>query len=136
MTSIRYAALLVSILLIAWSSWVCKDSATDGSIADIVFPASNVSYGGQVEPLFLRACGIPGCHDGETFAAGVSFETYQDAVSKPLIIIPGDTTNSILVWTLERKNSKPLMPPSFRPQLSLNQKEGLKRWIFEGAKNN
>ena len=128
--------LLASFALIVWSSWVCKDSVTDDSIGEIVFPDSNVSYGKQVEPLFLRACGIPGCHDRETMAAGVSFETYQDALSKPLIIIPRDTANSILVWTLERKNGKPLMPPSYRPQLTLNQKEGLKRWIFEGAKNN
>ncbi|MBI1803000.1 MAG: hypothetical protein HY033_08410 [Ignavibacteriae bacterium] len=136
MKTTRYTGLLLVSILVAWSSWVCKDSVTDNSITEIVFPDSNVSYGKQVEPLFLRACAIPGCHDRETMAAGVSFETYQDALSKPLIIIPHDTVNSILVWTLERKNGKPLMPPAYRPQLSLNQKEGLKRWIYDYAKNN
>jgi len=136
MKSLRQITIVASLILIAWSSWVCKDSVTDGSVTDIVFPDSNVSYGKQVEPLFLRACAIPGCHDQETMAGGVSFETYQDALSRPLIIIPHDTLNSLLVWTLEQKNGKPLMPPAFRPQLTLNQKEGLKRWIWEYAKNN
>ena len=136
MKSARRTIILFPLLLIAWSSWVCKDSVTDGNIGDIVFPDSNVSYSRHVEPLFLRACAITGCHDAESMAAGVSFETYQGATSNPLIIWARDTTSSILVWSLEGKNGKTIMPPTYRPQLTLNQKEGIKRWIWEGAKNN
>ncbi len=132
----RIAAVTFILILITWSSWVCKDSITDGSLGDIVFPETNVSYGNQVEPLFLRSCAITGCHDHENMAAGVNFETYQDAISKPLVIIPGDTVNSHLVWSLRRKNNVPLMPPAERPQLTENQKLGLKRWIYENATNN
>ena len=118
------------------SSWVCKDSITDGSIANIVFPDSNVSYTKHVEPLFLRSCAIPDCHNTASMAAGVSFETYQDAISKSGVIISGDTVNSRLVWSLRRKNNVALMPPLERPQLTENQKLGLKRWIYENATNN
>jgi hypothetical protein len=130
------------ILLIAFcmtcGTWDCKDSTTDGSQDSIVFPASNVSYGKHVEPLFLRACAIPGCHTQESIAdaGGLSLESYQDAFSVPLVIIPKDTLNSRLVWSIEGAHGTVRMPPIGRPPLNTNQITGLKTWILEGAKNN
>ncbi len=122
------------LLVVCWS---CKDTITgDGS--NIVFPDSNISYGKQVEPLFLSSCAIPGCHTEADMdnAGGLSLETYQDATSVPLIIIPKDTTNSQIVWSIEGTHGRPRMPPIGRPQLTTNQINGIKRWILEGAKNN
>lgn len=129
--------LLFAICLIC-VTWNCKDSTNDNSQANIVFPPTNVSYGQQVEPLFLVACAIPGCHTEESAggAGGLSLETYQDALSVPLIIIPKDTTDSRLVWSIEGERGSTLMPPIGRPPLNSNQIKGLKQWILEGAKNN
>jgi hypothetical protein len=137
----KWVDLAVILLIALWlpcGMWECKDSTTDNSQEDIVFPASNVSYGKQVEPLFLRACAIPGCHTQESMAdaGGLSLETYQDALSVPLVIIPKDTLNSRLVWSIEGIRGSTIMPPIGRPPLNANQVKGLKTWIQEGAKNN
>ncbi len=137
MRTLRTAALLTGFLLLLFWSFNCKDSITDNG-ANIVFPDSGVSYGRHVEPLFLSACAIPGCHTAadKDNSGGLSLETYQEATSVPLVIIPRDTVNSRLVWSLEGKNNTPRMPPVGRPGLTTNQINGLKRWILEGAQNN
>ena len=53
-----------------------------------------------------------------------------------LLLLPKDTTNSQLVWSIEATHGRPRMPPIGRTQLTTNQINGLKRWILEGAKNN
>ncbi len=133
----RFVWILAPLLFLI-ASWNCKDSISGSSGSDIVFPDSNISYAKYVEPLFLSTCAIPGCHTEADMdnAGGISFETYQDALSVPLIIIPKDTTNSQIVWSLEATHGRPRMPPIGRPALTNNQINGLKRWIWEGAKNN
>ena len=70
-------------------------------------------------------------------ADGLSLENYQDAISsKPGVILPGDTTNSRLIWRIEGKHNTVPMPPLNRPSLTDNQKRGLKTWILENARNN
>ncbi len=134
---LKQAAFLLPSLLFFCLSWNCKDSVTDNG-ANIVFPDANVSYGKQVEPLFLSACAIPGCHTSadKDNAGGLSLETYQEATSVPLVIIPGDTVNSRLVWSLDGRNGTVKMPPVGRSGLTANQIRGLKVWVLEGAKNN
>ena len=134
-TMLILATLYASILI--WVSWNCKDSTTGPS--DITFPKTNVSFGKQVQPLFLQECAIPGCHteDSKADAGNLSLESYGDAIMVPLVIIPKDTVNSTLVWSIEAKNGEPLMPPiNTKFSLTQNQIAGLKQWIYEGAKNN
>jgi len=126
------------LIVIVTVSWMCKDDVTSGNTQDIVFPDKNISYGKHVEPLFFRACAVPGCHTAESKddAGGLSLESYQEARSSPGVILSGDTVNSRMVWSLEGKNGNAIMPPTFRPRLTQNQINGLKQWIFEGALNN
>ncbi|HUN66824.1 MAG TPA: c-type cytochrome domain-containing protein [Bacteroidota bacterium] len=134
----RYLRVPFSFCLLVFSLSACKDSTTDNTQQNIVFPPSHVSYGKQVEPLFLAACAIPGCHTEESApdAGGLSLETYQDALSVPLVIIPKDTLDSRLVWSIQGEHGATIMPPIGRPPLSANQITGLKTWIKEGALNN
>ena len=123
------------IFVTCWTSWNCEETISGGT-ADIVFPDSNVSYGRQVEPLFIRTCAFSPCHSQDAMADGLSLESYQDALSsKPGVILPGDTANSRLVWRIEGKHNTVRMPLN-RPPLTDNQIKGLKRWILEGARNN
>ncbi len=123
------------IFLTCWTSWNCEETITGGS-ADIVFPDSNVSYGRHVEPLFIRTCAFSPCHSHDAMADGLSLENYQDAISsKSGVILPGDTTNSRLIWRIEGKHNTVQMPLN-RPALTDNQKRGLKIWILENARNN
>lgn len=120
----------VAIVSIAMSS--CKNTINT-PIGDIVFPASNVSYSQQVQPLFNLGCDYLGCHDDETMAGNLSLTNYISATTAPGVIRPRDTTSSILIQRIEGKG--PIMPPAASP-LNQNQIKGLKTWIMEGAKNN
>jgi hypothetical protein len=138
MKPLRIFLFTLFLMFITAVSWMCKDDVTNGDTTEIVFPSKNVSYGKQVEPLFIRACAIPACHTAESKAdaGGLSLETYQEARSSPGVIISGDTVNSRLVWSLEALHGSPIMPPAFRPRLTQNQINGLKQWVFEGGLNN
>lgn len=115
----------------------CKDAGTNQSASDIVFPASGVSYGKQVEPLFLHSCALPSCHDEYTGIGGLILETYQELMSaSPPVVRVGDTSNSPLVWSIEKSHGLGIMPPPPPPPLNSNQITGIKRWILEGAQNN
>ena len=130
------AATFLVVTLLAVVSWTCKDDITDGSIDDIVFPDSGVSYGRHVQPVFDRTCAFSGCHGADTFEEfGFSLDSYLNATNRTDIIIPRDTVNSKLVWRIEGLFGFPRMPLD-RPPLNTNQTRGLKRWILEGAKDN
>jgi hypothetical protein len=112
----------------------CKDSISSPDLSKIVFPASGVSYGKHVEPLFLQGCAYTGCHDSETKAGDLNLETYYDATSKGGVIISNDTVHSVLIWRITGKGGARM--PLDRDALNSNQIKGLKTWIMEGARNN
>ncbi len=131
----------MGIIMIA-SLWMiaCKDeSATN--LNDIVFPASNISYSKNVQPLFTRGCVFAGCHGPDTYLErGFSLESYQSLTPGAAheIVVPGDPDNSKLIWSIEGTNgfeTTRRMPMGLSP-LNDNQLQGLRRWIAEGAKNN
>jgi hypothetical protein len=122
-------AAAASIVLLAISS--CKDSSNPiTKLDEIVFPDTGISYERQVQPLFNVGCAFAGCHDN---ANNLDLTRYLAWYKNPLVIIPGDTSKSTLVWSIEAQPGSPAMPPA-KP-LSRNQITGLKRWILEGAKD-
>ena len=126
---------MLYVAVLAGINWDCKDDITGGPI-DIVFPASNISYGKYVQPLFDRGCAYSGCHAGDSPPDGLNLEDYQDALSSDLgVIIPNDTTNSRIIWSIQGTHGAQRMPPD-RDPLTPNQIKGIKQWILEGAKNN
>lgn len=124
------AVVIVSAVLLDLS---CSDSTNPVSkIEDVVFPAKNISYYRTIQPLFDIACATSGCHNSETQADGLDLTSFSLArYSKPLVIIPKDTTQSRLIWSIEGKPGSYPMPPS--RSLTLNQITGFKQWILEGA---
>ncbi|MFI5201508.1 MAG: hypothetical protein ACHQNE_03895 [Candidatus Kapaibacterium sp.] len=96
----------------------------------IVFPADSVSYTRQVAPyLALASCTASGCHDGYTSGAP-NLTTYFD-VTAINVLTPHDTTTSQLVRVMKglTQHSGPILSNE-------NQREGITRWVFEGAQDN
>ncbi|MBK9099308.1 MAG: hypothetical protein IPM14_14565 [bacterium] len=126
--SVKYLVLL-SLLLLVFISQNCDDSLTSSDIDNIVMPDSNVSYLQHVAPVFEVKC-VP-CHNDQRSEGGVNLSSWTN-VTNPNIVIPGDDSSSVLVWTVERLY-KP-MPPN--ESLKRNHINGIRIWIREGAQYN
>jgi hypothetical protein len=114
----------------------CKDQNT-GPTSDIVFPDSLISYSKYVEPLFSQTCTGSRCHGGEFPSKGLNLEppSYSSLMNhQPQLVVGGAPSNSLLVQRLEG-TIPPIMPSNQNP-LTDNQKNGIRKWISEGAKNN
>ena len=112
----------------------CKNVLGPSGQADIVFPASNVSYTKEVLPLFSLDCAYSGCHDDQTAAGNLDLTTYNGLISAPGVVIAKDTVHSILIQVIEGRGYT--MPPPPALLLNSNQIQGLKTWIMEGLKYN
>lgn len=125
-----------SILFYVFSIIVCiiPSCKEDIHTEEIVFPDSGVSYIKHVEPLFFNTCAFTGCHGEDTFEErGFSLDSYQNAIAKPGIIIPGEPEHSILVQRIGIGSGFVRMPLNRQP-LNENQINGIKTWIREGAR--
>ncbi len=127
-----------AVLLLGWTG--CKDSnnpiGPDGSPSNVIFPASNVSYGSQVQPLFNQACNFVGCHDDGDHTSPLKLTSYANVrYAMQQVVIPGKPEQSILVLRIQGTTAGERMPPNTNP-LNQNQINGIRTWIAEGANNN
>jgi hypothetical protein len=126
--------LKISVLVTLFVYSGCKDKGVE--IDDVIIPDSNVSFSQHIQPVFNYHC-TP-CHNEQTREAGLSLTTWASATSDPSIIFPGEPDNSKLVWAIEGRPGAAFMPPIGSPYkpLNLNQVNGVKTWIREGARSN
>ena len=128
--------ILIFILII--SSWVvisCDDTQTIEDIDKKPIPASNVRFSENIYPVLNVKCNNSGCHNDESRAGGVSLTTWSNATD-PRIVVKGDPTTSVMVWSIDRLPGAKWMPPDAYPGLTPEQRTGIKTWIKEGALNN
>jgi len=111
----------------------CEDSTGPGS--EIVFPDVNVSYSEHVQPLFHQSCALSGCHSDASQAGGLSLTSYENLTAQPHIVVPYDPEVSHLYLRIEGRIGQQMPPPGW-PQLTRNQRDGIRMWIEEGAENN
>lgn len=121
-------------LLVLFNS--CDDTITVEDVDKKVIPDSNVSFSQHLYPVFQVKCAFSGCHVGPNPQAGLDLTTWAGTTSNPNIVFPGNPDLSSMVWTIEALAGFPPMPPiGYRP-LTINQINGIKIWIAEGAQNN
>jgi hypothetical protein len=137
-------ALLASFAAVVIGFSACRDTSNPVTkLDDIVFPDSNISYAKLVQPLFFAACASAACHEvarkGNADVGGndnLDLTLYAGLwKADNTIITPPDTSNSILVWCIEWRPVVNIYPMPPTKQLSPNQIRGIKRWIFEGARD-
>lgn len=126
---------LVQIILVSSILLSCDDTVSIEDIDKKPIPAQNVSFSQHVYPVLNVKCNYSGCHNDESRAGGVSLTSWSN-VTNPQIVVKGDTTTSILVWSITRLPGAKWMPPTNYPQLTGEQIRGIKTWIQEGAKDN
>jgi uncharacterized membrane protein len=102
---------------------------------------SELSFSRQVNPILTSRC--LSCHnsEGEGYKkSGLSMESY-DALLKGTkfgpVIVPGNALSSSLVLLIEGKADPAItMPHGFLQILPQVERDTIKQWIQQGAKNN
>ena len=116
----------------------CDDTLVGNEIDNRYIPPNNVSYAEHIQPIFDFKCNSSGCHDGSSNETDIILTSWANTTANPLVVFPGEPDNSILVWAIEGQNGALIMPPLTYPVTPLTemQRDGIKTWIKEGAKNN
>lgn len=131
--SIRSIYALATLFFLAPLFESCSDGITSNA-SDVIFPSSNVSYSASVQPLFDLSCAVGGCHDAYTRAGNLSLQSYFDVISMPGLVVPGDSTRSLLVQVVSMRTIHSAYPIS--RLVTANQQRGIAVWVQEGASNN
>jgi mono/diheme cytochrome c family protein len=113
-----------------------------------VFPAAKEacaaqekqSFANDVMPIFRERC--TSCH--QSGGAGMeksgldltSYEGVMKGTKHGPMVIPGDAQSSNLMWLLDWRASPELRMPHGKKKLSTCDRDAIRAWIFEGAKNN
>lgn len=130
--TIPYTAIAIAVF-----AFGCKDQVLgpDGG-GSITFPDTGlVSYSQHVQPLFNLKCNSSACHGAGTFSIrGFDFTEYgRFAITGQNIVIPGDPDNSRLNKAVEGRSPGQEMPQGSYP-LPQNNRDGLRRWVLQGAR--
>jgi len=93
-----------------------------------------VYFVNDIQPLLNSTCATTGCHDQQSAEHGVILTSYENIIQtgevKPFR--PNDSE----LYEVLFEDGDDLMPPSPQSPLSTNQKEMIRIWIMQGAKNN
>jgi mono/diheme cytochrome c family protein len=111
----------------------------------ILFPSSKVcaqeaNFSEDVFPIFKGRC--ISCHQpgGEGYeSSGLDLTTYEGLMKGTRfgpMVIPRDPDSSNLVWLLDWRASPQLRMPHGQKKLSTCDRDAIRAWIREGAKNN
>lgn len=87
----------------------------------------------DILPIFLTNCAKSGCHDAASRQEGFVFTNWQTITSKDFEA--GDPDDTELYEKITENDPSDRMPPPPNPPLTTHQKELIRRWIREGAKN-
>lgn len=101
---------------------------------------SETSFKEDVFPIFKGRC--IDCHQpgGQGYEkSGLDLSTYDGLMKGTKygpMIVPGDPDMSNLMWLLDWKASPELRMPHGKKKLSTCDRDAIRHWIREGAKNN
>jgi hypothetical protein len=87
----------------------------------------------QVLPIFVSNCAMSGCHDPASHQDGIVLSNYSGIRAE---VKPFDLNDSEIWEKINESDPDDRMPPPPRSPLSQQQKEIIKKWIQQGAKNN
>ncbi|HUN43146.1 MAG TPA: c-type cytochrome domain-containing protein [Acetobacteraceae bacterium] len=100
-----------------------------------------MSFKDDVQPIFKLYC--VSCHsapNGEGYkVSGLSLTTYQGVMKGTKygpMIVPGNADYSNLMWLLDWKASPQLRMPHGKKQLPVGERNIIRAWINQGAKDN
>jgi hypothetical protein len=106
----------------------------DGVEVDVLCDPNTVYFVNDIQPILASNCAYAGCHDAVTKKDGYDFSSYTSLMSSD-VVKSGKPDDSELYEVLFESGDD-LMPPPPKTALSSDQKEKIRNWILQGAKNN
>jgi uncharacterized membrane protein len=137
MKSISRLLVAATWAVIVWSaSTGCEHdpiNPVDPNPTDTTSPCDpgTVDFKNEVLPLITSKCAMPGCHNSPNGADGVVLDSYSEIRKE---VRPGSLNNSELWEAITETDPDKMMPPPGYPQLTPAEKELIKKWIQQGAK--
>ena len=99
-----------------------------------VCDSSLVYFAKEVLPILNSNCALGGCHDLSTQSGDVILTDYTN-VMNTAGIKPDNAEESVLYKRITSSNPDERMPPPPRDTLAEAQKDIIRKWIDQGAKN-
>jgi mono/diheme cytochrome c family protein len=101
---------------------------------------TKMSFAEDVMPIFVGrcfSCHKPGGEGNEK--SGLDLSTYEGVIKGTKfgkMVIPGDPDSSNLMWLLDWRGAPETHMPLGKKKLSICDRDAIRNWILEGAKNN
>ncbi len=89
----------------------------------------------QVLPVLISNCSVSGCHDAASHQDGVVLTDYTSIMITGEVQ-PGSPGNSEIWEKINESDPDDRMPPPPRNRLTQEQRDMIRKWIMQGAKNN
>lgn len=137
MKSISRLLVAATWAVIVWSAYTgCEHdpiNPVDPNPTDTTSPCDpgTVDFKNEVLPLITSKCAMPGCHNSPNGEDGVVLDSYAQIRKE---VRPGSLNNSELWEAITETDPDKMMPPPGYPQLTPAEKELIKKWIQQGAK--
>ncbi len=140
----RQLGITAASLLVVGSLTMCRESADEGSQAEVAQPESEpvpappLSYNRDVRPILSDKCFA--CHGPDRGAreADLRLDVAEDGKgyegAHAYAAVPGDSKNSEMIFLIHSEEADEVMPPAkVKNPLTEEEKAILIRWIDEGA---
>jgi len=134
----RRLVVLGGAIALAITGVIGEEMAT--SSGQLCAAQAKTSFKDDVLPIFTAYCF--GCHQpgGQgNERSGLDLSTYEGVMrgtKMGKMVIPGDAETSNLMWLLEWRGAPETHMPLGRKKLSICDRDTIRAWIREGAKNN
>lgn len=127
--------------MLATSSLACAlalTACTGSTITqpqDVIFPDSNVSFIGHVQPFLAVTCANAGCHNDMAAAGGIRLTSrFHVLFDRPNLCVPSKPDESIIIQVLDGTMRHDI--GDLQQRVSPAQIKGLRQWVIEGALDN
>lgn len=100
----------------------------------LICDSDTVYFVNDIQPLINASCATAGCHDNQTAEHDVKLTSYENIIQKGKVkpFRPNDSE----LYEVLFEDGDDLMPPSPQSPLTNAQKEMIRTWILQGARNN
>ena len=124
--------------LITSGAWIAVE--TSGPTGEACAAPVATSFAGDILPIFRGYCfecrqpgGLGNSKSGLDLS---SYEIVMQGTKYGAMVVPGDPEASNLVWLLEWRGAPETRMPLGHHKLSACERNTIRAWIMEGAKNN